>query len=56
MCSWQRFGLLAFNVASVPLDLEWILIKQLCGLVYRPGDGKQAVSSPHTVCFHWYWS
>lgn len=55
MYSWQEFGLLKFYTASVPLALEWILIKQLCGPVYRPGDGKQAVSSPHTAGFHRYW-
>lgn len=30
-------------MASVPSALEWVLIKQLCGLLNRSGDRKQAV-------------
>lgn len=44
MCLWQKFGLLILYMAGVPSALEWILIKQLCGLLHRPGDRKQAVS------------
>lgn len=55
MCSWQGFDLLIFYMAGVPSALEWILIKQLCGLLCMPGDRKQDVSSSHSVCLHWYW-